>query len=114
MTERQRRFAEYYLETGNARQSAIRAGYSVHYAQHVKSQKAVREYLKLRRHEMDDDRVASANEILEFLTDVMRGKAADKNGVSLQVRAAEMLARRMGYGRESAQTAVRVDRAAGL
>ena len=29
MTERQKRFAEFYLETGNARQSAIRADTSL-------------------------------------------------------------------------------------
>ncbi len=105
MTERQRRFADYYLETGNARQSAIRAGYSVHYAEHVKRQKGVREYLKLRQAELDNGRVASADEILEFLTDVMRGSDMDRNGVSLQVKAAEMLARRMGYRSEVSKEA---------
>lgn len=97
MTERQRRFAEYYLESGNARQSAIRAGYSIGYAEHVKRQKAVKEYLSQRLPNMDHSRVASADEILEFLTDVMRGNHTDRHGVSLQIRAAEMIAHRMGY-----------------
>lgn len=97
MTERQKRFAEYYLETGNARQSALRAGYSPGYAEHVKRQKSVREYIEFRIGKMDRRRVASADEVLEFLTDVMRGKENDEKGVSLRMKAAEMISRRMGY-----------------
>lgn len=108
MTERQKRFAEYYLETGNARQSALRAGYSPGYAEHVKRQKSVREYIEFRIGKMDRKRVASADEVLEFLTDVMRGNENDEKGVSLRMKAAEMISRRMGYmqddmlGREAA------------
>ncbi len=97
MTERQKRFAEYYLETGNARQSALRAGYSPGYAEHVKRQKSVREYIEFRIGKMDRRRVASADEVLEFLTDVMRGNENDEKGVSLRMKAAEMISRRMGY-----------------
>lgn len=101
MTERQKRFAEYYIETGNARQAAIRAGYSQGYAEHVKRQKAVKEYLKERLGGMEEERVASANEILKFLTDVMRGAAGDDDkACSLRMKAAEMIAKRMGYFRE--------------
>lgn len=32
MNERQRKFAEYYAQSGNAVQSAIKAGYSENYA----------------------------------------------------------------------------------
>lgn len=97
MTERQKRFADYYLETGNARQAAVKAGYSIKYAEHVKHQKGVKEYLKLRMAEMNGGRIASADEVLEFLTDVMRGRSTDRHGVSLQIKAAGMIARRMGY-----------------
>ena len=100
MTERQKRFAEYYLETGNARQSALRAGYSPGYAEHVKRQKSVKEYIDLRIGKMDRRRVASADEVLEFLTDVMRGNENDEKGVSLRMKAAEMISRRMGYMQE--------------
>jgi len=98
MTERQRRFSELYLETGNARQSAVRAGYSIHYAEHVKRQKGVREYLEKRLGGMDANRVASADEILGFLTEVMRGAGgSDDKEVNTRMKAAEMLAKRMGY-----------------
>lgn len=111
MTERQKRFAEYYIETGNARQAAIMAGYTEGYAEHVKRQKAVREYLKERLGEMEEKRVASADEILTFLTDVMRGAAGDDDKVcGLRMKAAEMICRRMGYftGGEGGMTAAPV------
>ncbi len=98
MTERQKRFAEYYLETGNARKSAVKAGYSIHYAEHVKRQKGVRAYLEKRIGGMDAGRVASADEILGFLTEVMRGgDGSDDRELNTRMKAAEMLAKRMGY-----------------
>ena len=48
MTERQKRFADYYLETGNARKAAVMAGYSVNYAEHVRRQPGMKEYLAAR------------------------------------------------------------------
>lgn len=101
MTERQRRFAEYYLESGNARQAALHAGYSAGYAQHVKRQKGVKEYLEARRSNVDNAQIASSDEILAFLTDVMRG---NKPVLSLQIKAAEMIAKRMGYYVDEVQT----------
>lgn len=100
MTERQKRFAEYYLESGNARQSALKAGYSVGYAEHVKRQKGVKEYIDMRIGNMDHRRVASADEVLEFLTEVMRGNESDEKGVSLRMKAAEMISKRLGYSQE--------------
>ncbi|MDD6932818.1 MAG: terminase small subunit [Eubacteriales bacterium] len=97
MTERQKRFAEFYLETGNARQSAIRAGYSAGYAEHVKRQRGVKEYLEMRIDGMDRKRIASADEVLQFLTAVMRGDEKDEKGATLRMKAAEMISRRLGY-----------------
>ena len=97
MTERQKRFAEFYLETGNARQSAIRAGYSAGYAEHVKRQRGVKEYLEMRIDGMDRKRIASADEALQFLTAVMRGDEKDEKGATLRMKAAEMISRRLGY-----------------
>lgn len=105
MNERQKRFVDYYLECGNARKAAVKAGYSLNYAEHVKHQKGVREYIEQRMGVLGDKRVASADEILEFLTDVMRGNKVDKNGVQLQIKAAEMISRRMGYTSDNAASA---------
>lgn len=107
MTERQRRFAEYYIETGNARQSALKAGYSEGYAEHVKHQKGVKEYLDKRLGGMTDERVASADEVLTFLTAVMRGEAGDdEKACGMRMKAAEMIAKRMGYFREGAEAPI--------
>ena len=104
MTERQKRFVEYYIESGNARQAAIRAGYSEGYAEHVKRQKGVKAYLAKRLGGMDEERVASADEVLMFLTDVMRGEfGQDEKACNLRMKAAEMIARRMGYFREDGE-----------
>ena len=97
MTERQKRFAEFYLETGNARQSAIRAGYSAGYAEHVKRQRGVKVYLEMSIDGMDRKRIASADEVLQFLTAVMRGDEKDEKGATLRMKAAEMISRRLGY-----------------
>ena len=97
MTERQKRFAEFYLETGNARQSAIKAGSSAGYAEHVKRQRGVKEYLEMRIDGMDRKRIASADEVLQFLTAVMRGDEKDEKGATLRMKAAEMISRRLGY-----------------
>ena len=98
MTERQKRFAEFYLETGNARKSAAQAGYSINYAEHVRRQRGVKEYLETRIGGMDAGRVASADEIVTFLTEVMRGAGgSDDKEINTRMKAAEMLAKRMGY-----------------
>ena len=105
MTERQRRFAEFYLECGNARKAAVKAGYSLSYAEHVKNQRSVRNYIDKLAGMMGNERIASADEVLEFLTDVMRGNKMDRNGISLQIKAAEMISRRMGYIKEDSEAA---------
>ena len=95
MTDRQRMFAEYYLEYGNSAVAARMAGYSESYAQHVKKQKAVKAYLEKRISEMDNSRVAAADEILEFLTDVMRGRDTDRQGKPIRLKAADMIVKRL-------------------
>lgn len=105
LTERQKRFADYYLELGNARQAAKRAGYSEDYGAQVMRNTAVRRYLESRLAQMDDVRVASAQEVLEYLTDVMRGDL-DEDGkkgdraATPRMKAAELLGKRLGIFNE--------------
>ncbi|MDM8100948.1 terminase small subunit [Oceanobacillus oncorhynchi] len=79
MTIKQQRFADYYIETGNATQAAIRAGYSKKYANTNVSKllqnTTVSEYIDKRLEELQSERVADQQEIMEFLTSVIRGKA---------------------------------------
>ena len=101
LTERQKRFADFYLETGNARKAAAMAGYSMNYAPAVKHQPAVEQYLKERLNKLDTERVAGMEEVLEYLTQVMRGedgeegKRGDK-GATARMKAAELLGKRLG------------------
>ena len=73
LTERQRRFADLYLELGNAAEAAERAGFKRSYAQGAKRQPAVQAYMQKRLSEARERNIASADEVLAFLTDVMRG-----------------------------------------
>lgn len=73
LTLRQKKFADLYLQLGNAAEAAEQAGYKRSYAQGAKSQPAVREYMRKRLTEVEDKNIASADEVLGFLTDVMRG-----------------------------------------
>ena len=101
LTERQRRFADAYLELGNAAKAAERAGYSPGSAGKVRAQPAVKAYLEKRLSELDAKRVASANEVLEYWTRVMRGE--EGGGGQAAMKAAELLGRRMGLFSESVE-----------
>ena len=76
MTDKQRRFAEEYLVDLNATQAAIRAGYSEKTAQRIGSENlskpVIQEYIKKILDEMSKDTIASAEEVMEYLTSVMR------------------------------------------
>lgn len=78
LTEKQKRFCEYYLQTGNATESATRAGYSKKTAKVTASENLtkpnIRSYIDERMEKADKERIASANEVLMYLTSVMRGK----------------------------------------
>ena len=99
LTDRQRRFADLYLELGNASEAAVQAGFKRSYAQGAKRQPAVRAYMQDRLQEVRARNIASADEVLEFLTEVMRGEIEgerpEKNS-SPRMKAAELLGRRLG------------------
>ena len=101
LTERQKRFVDYYLETGNASRAAVMAGYSKNYAPAVKKQPAVEMHLRERLGQLDSERVAGIEEVLEYLTKVLRGEAGEdggrgEKGASARMKAAELLGKRLG------------------
>lgn len=102
LTERQKRFADYYLELGNAVRAAEKAGYSPRSAATVKRQPAVKAYLDARLAQMDQARVASADEVLEYLTNVLRGEAG--GGGQSAMKAAELLGKRLGLFAEQGES----------
>ena len=78
LTEKQKRFADYYIETGNATESARRAGYKGKNLNNVASENlakvGVKSYIDEKLKILQDERIASAKEVLEFLTKSMRGE----------------------------------------
>ena len=79
MTEKQKRFCDYYIETLNATEAAKRAGYSQKTAYIIGAENLkkpqIRECIDQRLAELETKRVANAQEVLEYLTSVMRGES---------------------------------------
>ena len=99
MTARQRRFAEAYLALGDARLAAEQAGYRAGSGERLLRVAAVQAYLAKRR---DDDRqraVASADEVLQYLTRVLRADAGQSS-----MKAAELLGKRLGLFAEQGES----------
>lgn len=81
LTPKQKAFADYYIETGNAIEAARKAGYSENYAK-AQSYKmlenvGVSAYIVERTKPKEDKRIATGQEVMEFFTAVMRGEILD-------------------------------------
>ena len=90
LTPRQKAWCDYYIECGNAIEAAKRAGYSnpKNSAQDNKQKQVCKQYIAERMKPTEEKRIASADEVLQFLTDVMAGRVKDQFGLdaSLQDR----------------------------
>lgn len=106
LTEKQKRFIDYYIETGNASEACRLAGYKGNNLDTMGSQNLVKlsKFIKERLQEKENDRIASQDEVLEYLTKVMRGQIKDQFDLdaSLQDRTkcAELLGKRYGTFKE--------------
>lgn len=101
LTNRQRKFADLYLELGNAAEAAERAGFKRSYAQGAMRQPAVKAYIQQRLEEVREKNIASADEVLMYLTEVMRGNFdGEKPSSSPRMKAAELLGKRLGIFNE--------------
>lgn len=102
LTEKQKRFIDYYIETANATESAKRAGYSEKTAKNIGAENLTKLhfFIQERLKEKENQRIASQDEVLQYLTKVMRGEEKDQFGLdaSLQDRTkcAELLGKRYG------------------
>lgn len=81
LTLKQQAFADYYIEYGDATKAALAAGYSKknageNAAKTLKNPN-VSAYIKERLEEQRAKRVASADEVMEFFSAVMRGEVKD-------------------------------------
>lgn len=82
LTEKQKRFVDFYVETGNASESARRAGYSPKTAFRAGQQNmqkyAIQAAIKARLDAIESTRIATATEVMQFLTSAMRGEVQEE------------------------------------
>ena len=79
LTAKQQRFCDEYLIDLNATQAAIRAGYSERSARQIAdsnmSKHDIKEYIKKRMAEKESKLIADQDEVLKYLTSVLRGES---------------------------------------
>ena len=85
LTIKQKAFADYYIELGNATEAYIKAGYkaSKRDIAEVEGCKLLRNpkveaYLKEREKQIESDRIAKAEEVLAFLSASLRGEVLEE------------------------------------
>ena len=80
LTIKQQRFADEYIISGNATEAAIVAGYAkkAAYQQGAENLKKphIREYIDKRLEDINDKSIAKQEEVLQYLTEVLRGKSS--------------------------------------
>lgn len=85
MNERQKRFADEYIRTANKYQSAVRAGYSEKYAKtnahKLLENTRIKDYVEARFKELEKQSIAEQDEVLQYLTAVMRGEQEDEENI---------------------------------
>ena len=83
LTPKQKAFADYYIETGNATEAARRADYSNPNSQasRLLVNVGISAYIKERMTELESKRAATADEVIIFLSRGMRGEIKDQFGL---------------------------------
>lgn len=88
LTSKQQRFCDEYLIDLNATQAAIRAGYSEKTARAIGAENLtkpdIKEYIEKRMAEKEKELIADQDEVLRYLTAVMRRQMTDSVVVTLQ------------------------------
>lgn len=97
------KFVHEYMKTDNMTQSAIKAGYSpktaYSQASRLLKNNRVQDYIVAIRERLDSDKIADIQEVMEYLTSVMRGEKKDQfdldPALSERTKAASELAKRL-------------------
>lgn len=121
LTAKQKRFCDEYLIDCNATQAAIRAGYSPKginkRASRMMANDGIKIYIEEQLEKMHNEKTADAQEVLEYLTAVMRGEYKEQTlqliGEGIQkiadidvsakerLKAAELIGKRYGMFKEN-------------
>lgn len=114
LTLKQKKFADEYIISGNATESAIKAGYSSKYANTNVSKllqnTTIKSYIDERLAQLESDKIADQQEVLKYLSAVMRGEMTEQTlksvgesgqviteidvGAKDRIKAAELLGKR--------------------
>ena len=82
LTEKQKRFADYYIELGNATQAAINAGYAKRSAQQIGAENllkpVIKTYIDERLSKLASERIMSAQEAVELLSSIARAEITEQ------------------------------------
>ena len=82
LTIKQKAFADYYIELGNATEAAIKAGYNPKTARQIGSMNLtkvdIKSYIDEKMKEIESDRIAKAEEVLAFLSASLRGEVLEE------------------------------------
>lgn len=97
LNTRQKKFAEYYAQSGNASESARRAGYSAKYinsnVQKLLQNTAITEYIRQLSDKLKDKRIMSAKDRQVLLSDIAKD---DRNEPNDRIRAVDTLNKMTG------------------
>ncbi|MCB7107573.1 terminase small subunit [Streptococcus oralis] len=87
LTLKQQRFADEYIISGNATGAAVKAGYSSKYANTNASKllqnTAIKSYIDERLAQLASEKIATQEEVLTYLTSVMRGETQEQTLISI-------------------------------
>ena len=82
LTIKQQRFADEYIISGNATEAAKKAGYSEKTARFIGNENLtkpnIKSYIDERLEQIKSEKVADQQEILEYLTSVVRGEQTEQ------------------------------------
>lgn len=116
LTLKQQRFADEYIISLNATDAAIKAGYSKKTAYSIGPENLkkpeIKSYIDKRLAELEDEKIAKQDEILRYLSSIMRGEEKEQTLISQgefgqtitdidvsakdRIKAAELLGKRYG------------------
>ncbi len=82
LTAKQRAFADFYIELGNATEAAIKAGYNEKTARFIASENLtkpnIKNYIDERMKQIESNRIAKTEEVLAFLSASLRGEILEE------------------------------------
>lgn len=123
MTDKQKKFCDEYLIDCNATQAAIRAGYSPKTSKSIGQRLLtfvdLKSYIDAHLEQLHSEKTADAQEVLEYLTSVMRGEQKEQTlvlcGDGMQeiedidvsakdrLKAAELIGKRYGMFKDTVE-----------